>query len=252
MTSNSLKTLVKRFVPESVRHGLRRGVMGTNYAGRKYCCPMCDSRFRKFRPVGVDFPVLTDQQVVGGGRREANCAVCGSTDRERLIYLYLTRHLRVGSCPLRLLHVAPEPKLAQFLGGLDSLECLTADISGKDVMQQIDITMIPYPDCYFGAIICNHVLEHIIDDRRAMQELLRVLQPGGWAIQQVPMSRRLNKTLEDATVTSESQREEIFGQKDHVRIYAADYLNRLTSVGFEVKTFDWWTAGADFGGGRTC
>jgi hypothetical protein len=60
-----------------------------------------------------------------------------------------------------------------------------------------------------------------------MHELYRVLKPGGWGILQVPVSLSLDKTYEDFSVTTPSEREEAFGQSDHVRIYAIDYLERL-------------------------
>lgn len=167
-----------------------------------------------------------------------------------MVYLYLTHELGIGQHPLRLLHVAPEPNLSKKLGQLKQLDYLTADISGRNVMVRMDITAIGYPDAHFDAIICNHVLEHIIDDRQAMRELYRVLQPGGWAILQVPLSQRLTATFEDPSVTSEADRERVFGQKDHVRIYADDYQDRLRSVGFDVHPFQWWTAGEPFGGAR--
>lgn len=202
---------------------------------------------RTFLPGGLDFPVLKELEVIGAGRREyAICPVCGSSDRERLVHLYATRKLRIGQSPLRLLHVAPEANLSRKLQQMSRLEYVTADISGQNVMVQMDLTTIQYPEDHFSGIICNHVLEHIIDDRQAMRELLRVLRPGGWAILQVPMSKRLPETREDPAVVTEADRERVFGQNDHVRIYASDYTERLQSVGFDVETFRWWTAGEEF------
>jgi ubiquinone/menaquinone biosynthesis C-methylase UbiE len=84
------------------------------------------------------------------------------------------------------------------------------------------------------------VLEHIADDRKAMSEIYRVMKPGGMAIMQVPVSRRLTKSIEEIPVETEQERIEVFGQKDHVRIYsAADYICRLQETGFEVEEFDW-------------
>ena len=108
-------------------------------------------------------------------------------------------------------------------------------------MVKMDITEIDYPDKSFNVIICNHVLEHIIDDKKAMNELYRVLKPGGWGILQVPMSLSLTTTYEDFSITDPTQREQVFGQSDHVRIYAIDYLDRLKESGFQVDPFEWWT-----------
>lgn len=99
----------------------------------------------------------------------------------------------------------------------------------------MDLTMTPWRDASFDAILCNHVLEHIPDDRQAMRELFRVLRPGGWAILQVPMDTRRATTFEDPTIVSPKARERAFGQADHVRIYGLDYKARLESVGFVVS-----------------
>ena len=98
------------------------------------------------------------------------------------------------------------------------------------------------------AIICNHVLEHIPDDRKAMKELRRVLKPGGWGILQVPISYVLAATHEDPSIVTTEAREQAFGQYDHVRIYAKDYVDRLVGAGFKVEQFDWTKQGDAFGG----
>jgi len=122
---------------------------------------------------------------------------------------------------------------------LNNIDYLTADLNPEQVMVKMDITAIQYPDKTFDAILCNHVLEHIPDDRKAMSELHRVLKPGGWAILQVPVSKVLEQTYEDSTITSPQEREKHFGQKDHVRIYGKDYSQRLKEAGFEVEAYSW-------------
>jgi len=148
------------------------------------------------------------------------------------------------------LHVAPEPQLEPVLRSQSSIDYLTADIAANKAMVQMDITDIPFPDNSFDAIICNHVLEHIIDDSMAMAELYRTLKPGGWAILQVPLSLKLKHTYEDHSITTEAGREEAFGQADHVRIYARDYRDRLEKVGVIVNVFQWVNEPKNFGGRR--
>ena len=243
-----IQAIAKDLIPGPLWPLLRRATANMVYFGFKYRCPLCNARLRKLLNFGVSFPVLKELEVVGGGsREEAECPACGSSDRERLVYLYMEYVLGIRTRGCRLLHVAPEPSLSRRLARLSNLDYLTADISGQNVMVRMDITDIDFEDVYFDVIVCNHVLEHIIDDRQAMRELYRVLKPGGTAILQVPMSKRLNATLEDQTVVSEVDRERVFGQHNHVRIYAADYLDRLMSVGFEVDMFQWWTADERFG-----
>jgi ubiquinone/menaquinone biosynthesis C-methylase UbiE len=101
-----------------------------------------------------------------------------------------------------------------------------------------DITNIPFEDNSFDIIICNHVLEHIPDDRLAMSELYRVMKKGAWAILQVPIDYNRETTYEDFTITTPEGREKFFGQNDHVRIYGRDYPDRLKSVGFSVMEDD--------------
>jgi len=260
----TLKAVVKRFTPTPVWALLQRfraaslrfipawlgrGDIKASSFGLKYHCPFCTAWLRRLQPFGLNFPVLKELQIIGGGlREEALCPICGCIDRNRLVFLYLKKKLGIQSKAIRLLHVAPERMLERYLSGLKRLEYTTADLSGKNVMVKMDITDIPYSDNFFGGIICNHVLEHIPDDRRAMRELHRVLEPGGWAILQVPMSKFLTKTLEDPSVVTDADRERVYGQCDHVRVYASDYVDRLTSVGFAVEVFRWWEDKRHFGG----
>ena len=71
-----------------------------------------------------------------------------------------------------------------------------------------------------------------------MRELFRVLRPEGFAILQVPISKKAKETFEDFSITSPEEKERYFGQKDHVRIYGQDYKRRLESVGFKVELYD--------------
>jgi len=87
-----------------------------------------------------------------------------------------------------------------------------------------------FSDHSFDVIICCHVLEHIRDDRKAMQEILRVLKPNGWAIIQVPIWAE--NTVEDPSVAKD-QYEMLYGHRGHVRRYGIDYPDRLREVGFD-------------------
>ena len=82
------------------------------WSGSRYRCFFCDTGLRTFRPYGHTFPVLTEKKVVGGGYRKNNlCPVCGSLDRERLLYLYLRHKTDLLDGPRKLLHVAPERRV---------------------------------------------------------------------------------------------------------------------------------------------
>ncbi len=101
-------------------------------------------------------------------------------------------------------------------------------------MVKMDITDIQYSDNSFDVILCSHVLEHIMDDHKALSELFRVLKPGGrWTIIQVPIFRE--KTFEDPLGKSPEERQRFFGQYDHVRSYGRDFKDQLEAAGFSVK-----------------
>lgn len=245
----TIKKIFKAIIPPDQRAELRKIKRQILNYGFKYKCPLCGSRLKKFLPFGFTFPILTQKNVIGGGyRQNAVCPICGSFDRERLLYLYLLFKTNIFQKQTKLLHIAPEISLSSILKKKNNIDYLTADLHSKGAMVQMDVTEIQYPDSTFDAVICNHVLEHIIDDRKAMSELFRILKPGGWGILQVPLSLSLEKTYEDYSISTPSEREQAFGQCDHVRIYAKDYYDRLEEAGFQVNQFNWWENNRDFGG----
>ncbi len=122
---------------------------------------------------------------------------------------------------------------------MKNLEYITTDLNSPIADVKADICDLPFSNNEFDFIICNHVLEHIPDDTKAMQELYRILKPGGLAILQVPYNSDLEKTFEDDSITDPKERARIFGQYDHVRVYGMDYFEKLRSIGFKVEAVDY-------------
>lgn len=215
-------------------------------------CPLCGTRHRSFQTGGASYPVLRDLKVIGAGRRvNALCPTCGSTDRERLVYLYLlncTGIFSMENSELRLLHVAPERNLESRFRQLALREYTTCDLTRNDVDREYDITSVPVPDGSYDVVICNHVLEHVQNANQALLEIFRILVEGGWAVLQVPISPVLPGTIEDSETESPEERAWKFGQTDHCRIFGEDYPVKLASAGFTVVIFDWTKAGRRFGG----
>lgn len=212
----SVMSMVSRILPASLKKALKRVL----YGGGSYC-PVCESSIREFLPYGVN------------PRPEAQCPVCGSLERHRLLWLYFKNEAGLLSPPRKkMLHVAPERCFAEILATCKEVDYLTADIADTSAMVKMDVMDIRYPDNSFDVIYCCHVLEHVPDDRKAMREFARVLRRGGYAVLQVPMDAE--KTFEDASVTDPAERERLFGQSDHVRVYGSDYKGRLEEAGFLV------------------
>lgn len=210
--------------------------------GFRYKCPFCGYHARKMLPIGGDFKVINEKEIVGCGKRFAECTKCKSTDKERLVFTYLQSINFFAKPQKKVLHMAPEPNLSKQFFKHKFKEYICGDFFApgyEDVypsyVKNINILNIPYNNEYFDIVICNHVLEHVEDDLKGMSEIYRVLKKGGFAILQVPISYKMDKTYEDFSITECNAREEAFGQRDHVRIYGLDYFDRLKKVGFDVE-----------------
>ena len=210
--------------------------------GFRYKCPFCGYHAKKMLPIGADFKVIYEKEIVGCGKRNAECLKCKSTDKERLVYTYLQSINFFDNPNKTVLHMAPEPNLSKQFFKHKFKEYVCGDFFAPgyenvypSYVKNINILDIPYSKEYFDVVICNHVLEHIEEDLQGMSEIYRVLKRGGFAILQVPISFKLKKTYEDSKIINPKEREEAFGQHDHVRIYGLDYFDRLKKIGFDTE-----------------
>jgi len=192
--------------------------------GDKYTDPIDGKKFRKFLPYGYE-----------NQRENALSPSTLSLERHRLLWLYLQNETNFFSDKLSVLHMAPEQCFLKRFKKLKNLEYITADLYSPIADVKADICKLPFNDNSFDVVFCNHVLEHIPDDKKAMQELYRVLKPNGMGIFQIPQDLSKAITFEDNTITDKKERAKIFGQYDHVRVYGRDYFDKLRAVGFEVN-----------------
>lgn len=184
-------------------------------------CVICGSRFEAFLPFG------------NPPKPNVRCPICKLAVRHRITWIYLQRNTNLFDGHYKkMLHIAPEKQITKNILCYPYIDYLSSDIDVHKAMVQMDLTNIKYPDNSFDVIYCSHVLEHIPNDRAAMSELRRVLKKDGWAIILVPITRE--KTIEDPTVVTPEEREKLYGQRDHVRRYGKDFLNRLEDAGFQV------------------
>ena len=196
--------------------------------GNTYTDPIDGKSFRSFLPYGY-----------GSQRSNALSPSTLSLERHRLLWLYLKNETDFFETPKKVLHIAPEQCFLKLFRKQENLDYTTADLYSPIADVKADICNLPFQNNTYDIIFCNHVLEHIEDDKKAMSELYRVLKPGGMGIFQIPQELDREKTYEDFTITSPKERAEHFGQYDHVRIYGRDYFNRLRNVGFTVNEIDY-------------
>ena len=202
-------------------------IMGLGYLGRGRECPICGARRRKFLPYGY----VTS-------REDALCPRCLSLERHRLIWLWLQRHSDLFAAHPHILHIAPEVSLMRHFKRHykeHKERYTTADLESPLADMHFDVQHIPMEARSIDVVICNHLLEHVVDDRLALAELYRILKPGGWGIMLVPEDRSRATTFEDDTITDAKERTRLFGQYDHRRVYGRDYDLRLAEAGFVVE-----------------
>ncbi|WP_326983646.1 class I SAM-dependent methyltransferase [Chryseobacterium sp. MYb264] len=194
------------------------------FKGDQFQDPIDGRYYRKFLPYGY-------------GKQRENALSPGtlSLERHRQMWLYLQNETDFFIKNYKVLHIAPEQEFLRKFKRMKNLDYISADLFSPIVDVKADILDLPFADESFDIIFCNHVLEHIEDDAKAMSELYRVLRPGGWGILQVPMKNSLEKTYEDFTIKDPKERQKHFGQYDHVRWYGMDYFDRLRKVGFETE-----------------
>ncbi len=157
------------------------------------------------------------------------CPLCGSLGRTRFLRFMINEQFETSE--LSVLHFSPHRTLSRSLKAeFKSYQSSNYEDGSCDL--QLDIQETGLNADSYDLIICFHVLEHIPDDRAAMQELFRILKPSGNCLIQVPF--RVGEMLEDPSITDPDERLRLFGQEDHLRWYNLDSLiERLTAVGFE-------------------
>lgn len=215
---------IKKLIPTKTKKFLERAYSKLKHFGLSRYCPLCNSWVRGFKRFGVK------------NRLDARCPVCYSLERHRFVWQFFKKKTTLfDRSPKKILHFAPEPGLEYKFRRVTGLAYLSADLYDPNAMVKMDITNIEFPDESFDLVYCGHVLEHIEDEGKAISEIYRVLKKDGQAIIMVPITAE--KTFEDPSVTDPAQREKLFGQHDHVRVYGPDFKDRLIAADFQVTDF---------------
>ena len=205
-----------------------RPFLALSLRGNTYQDPIDGKTFKKFLPYGYE-----------NQRENVLSPSTLSLERHRLLWLYLKNETDFFKAPRKVLHFAPEQAFYKRFRAMKNLDYTTTDLNSPLADVKADICDLPFEDDSYDVIFCNHVLEHIPDDTKAMQELYRILKPSGMAILQIPQDLQRVDTFEDNSITDRNERAAIFGQYDHVRIYGRDYFDKLRTIGFKVHEVDY-------------
>lgn len=225
-----IKTLYKKIISERQRNNLRFAAYKLRslfYRGDQYYCICCDTSFRCFITYGND------------PRPNALCPSCHSLERTRVLMYYLQREVKLFDRSLKFLHFAPERALEKKIKAHKSTSYFTADINSNLADHVVDILSIPFDNDTFNLIVCSHVLGHVADEAKAINEMLRVLKPNGEAIIMTVINSLLENTFEDDGILSESDRLKQYGESDLLRKHGQDFEQRLQRKDWTVIAKDY-------------
>lgn len=207
---------------------IARPILSFILKGDKFTDPIDGKSFKAFLPYGY-----------GKQRNNVLSPSTLSLERHRLLWLYLKNDTDFFTSQKKVLHFAPEQAFFNRFKTMRNLDYTTTDLNSPLADVKADICHLPFDDNTYDVIFCNHVLEHIPNDTKAMQELYRVLKVGGMGIFQIPQDLNRDVTFEDNSIIDKKERANIFGQYDHVRVYGRDYFDKLRDVGFKVNAVDY-------------
>ena len=194
------------------------------FKGTKYTDPIDGSSYRTFLPYGYNRL-----------RKNALCPGTLSLERHRLLWLYLNKKTKLLEKNISVLHVAPEIIFIKKFKKIANWNYVSIDLKSPLADIKANVYNLPFKENCFDLILCNHVLEHIEDDYKALNELHRVIKNKGTLIVQIPLDKNLKKTFENKQIINPVDRNKYFGQYDHVRVYGLDFYDRLAKSGFTPK-----------------
>lgn len=211
-------------------------------------CPVCKNKVRSFPPLsrslikkiktsGFDLDINEFETL---NLREYYCPHCGCSDRDRIFVIQIEKLVKHQQIPQKGLFVefAPVPTLTKRIRELlPDWKLRTADLYDPQVDDKIDICDMKekYQSNYYDFFLCSHVLEHVKDDVKALQELFRITKKGGYGILMAPIHKSLKKTREASGFETEEERWKLFAQNDHLRLYSkSDWQLKIKNAGFEL------------------
>ena len=225
-----LKKIYKRIFSEKTRIKIRNLLEKNTaffYLGTQFECNCCGKTFRKFKSKG---------NVI---RKNAKCPYCGSLERTRVLLFYLEKETVIFTKKdCKVLHFAPEQALFSKFMQQKNMEYTDADINPNYAKYVFDIEEIPYPNEYFDFIICVHVLGHVTNEQKAIEELFRVLKPAGQALIMTLIDKNREKTFEDISIVTPKDRLQYYSEQDLARLHGLDFAQRL-SHRFNVEEIDY-------------
>lgn len=225
-----IKRLYQKCVSEKQRialHYLIFKIEALFLAGNKYECCCCGKSSRRFLSHG-------NLEI----RKNIRCPHCLSLERTRILCLYIQNELMEDRTkPMRVLDFAPIMGLKNFLRNSPFVsEYIDGDINPNVATYKVDITQMPFEDNSFDLLLCSHVLYCVPEDRKGMQEIQRVLRPGGRAL--IVDTIEGAQTVELSHLSPEELLEK-YGDENTCRVYGNDIIDILADYGLDARIIDY-------------
>ncbi|MFQ5994473.1 MAG: class I SAM-dependent methyltransferase [Acidiferrobacterales bacterium] len=192
--------------------------MSASVGSRKAICNICGGKQFEFGP---------NNRKSSTGELP-RCTQCQSLERHRQLRQIYTQFPREYLAKLQVLQLSPDIGVEPSWFG-------SYEVSVFQGENSLDLHSIDRRDASYDLVICNHVLEHVADDRRGLHELMRITRPHGFLQITVPTPYTRDKTVDWGYARPESH--------GHYRGYGRDFLNLFSHMrpdagALEVEAFD--------------
>jgi len=197
--------------------------------GDKYCL-ICQSNHYLFDSFGN----IHSKNIIGSSFRENNvCPSCLSFDRYRLMFYYLIfKENFLFNRNKKVLYIAPEFQILEVISNNKSSMIVTGDLKITNVDCLFNVEELCFVSNCFDYVICNHVLSHVDNEKKGLDEMYRVLKKGGKLILTVPINQSITNSI-DSRQIEESKRLSVTGSVDHRRAYGTNFKNELSISRFD-------------------
>ncbi len=189
---------------------------------KKFCeCTICGWKGMRFKPAFYK----------DGFGDNLICEGCDSWGRHRRAWGLLQDggYLKSG---LKILDTAPMKQLSQKIQQYHvSYTSIDIEADRKPSIQG-DLTKIPFKEKAFDLVLSMQVLEHIMDDKKALQNLISVTKDNGTLIISVPYNKKPGSVTREYGAPNWDE----FG---HVREYGMDVVERFKEEGLQIEEFVW-------------
>lgn len=118
-----------------------------------------------------------------GGQPPACCG-CGSLERHRIFRSIFDAIRTPDYASMRCLQFSIDPSI-------DPAWFHEHETTLYGIRNSLDVQAIDRPDACYDLVVCNHIIEHVPDDRAAVRELVRIVRPDGMLFLTFPLMREV-------------------------------------------------------------